>query len=190
MQPAVASAATTAVADDVELERSNDSEKDGRFRETFGRHYASLHAYFQRALGSYAEAEEATQETLFRLFAHQAHLRIAADDEIRAWLYSVARNHAIDLLRRSGRTEQLTSPEDIASHSDRAQERFLITEPGADFGSLRALIERLPHRQRLLLGLRYHLSFTTAEAAEALGITPENARQTERRALSFLRARI
>ena len=186
IQSLTADAAAPAVlAEDVEVR-----DDDGPFADVFRSHYAGLRSYFERALGNHAEAEEAAQETLLRLHARHRRAPLPADD-VKHWLYAVARNHAIYVRRRRQRTEQLISPQDIIEQIDHSQWADVTpTMMRHDFDGLRHLIERLPRRQQLLLGLRYRLNFTTAETADALEMTCDNVRQTERRALSFLRARL
>ena len=189
IQPLTADAAAPAVLTE-DARVAEDGDDDGPFADVFRSHYAGLRSYFERALGNHAEAEEATQETLLRLHARHRRAPLPAD-EVTHWLYAVARNHAIDVLRRRQRTERLIAPEDVAEHSDQLQPADVTTTAMRhDFDELRHLIERLPRRQQRLLGLRYRLNFTTAETADALEMTCDNVRQTERRALSFLRARL
>jgi RNA polymerase sigma factor (sigma-70 family) len=190
IQPLSADAATPALSTD-EIRFADDGDGDDQqFAAAFRQHYAGLRNYFERALGNHAEAEEAAQETLLRLYAGN---RAACPEpaDVKRWLYSVARNHAIDLLRRRSRNERATGPSDLVDHSDRLQQRTAPPGPlSADFETLLPVIARLPQRQQQVLGLRYRLSFTTAETAAALGMSPDNVRQAERRALSFLRARV
>lgn len=86
---------------------------DHLFRRSAGRLVASL----TRALGPARLdlAEEAVQDALLKALQTWPFRGVPANPE--GWLFRVARNRALDLLRREGRVEETTAPERLAALS-------------------------------------------------------------------------
>ncbi len=123
-----------------------------------------------RLLGARHEAEDATQETFLRAFAHLASYQ--TDKPFRTWLLSIAAHVCIDQLRHEGALRVITlgafelgsdtqDPETLALSRERAQE-------------LRALLRTLPAQSRELLLMRYWDELSYREMGEATGL-PESA---------------
>ena len=72
--------------------------------ELFAVHQHRLFRYFCRAVGQAETARDLTQDVFLKV--SQATIPVAADVEIRAWLFRIARNLAIDHHR-----ERLRHPE-------------------------------------------------------------------------------
>src|SRR4051812_45373814 len=88
-----------------------------------------------------------------------------------AWLFSIARNHAVDQLRRRGRQGPLGEAEHLTAHDDaRLEHRERLTALLAD-------LERLPERQRSALVLREVRGLSDAEIGELLAISSAGVRQ-------------
>ena len=70
-----------------------------------------LHRYCARLMGSVIEGEDVVQDTLVRAFVALPDLQEAAP--LRAWLFRIAHNRALDLLR--GRAVRKAEPIEAAS---------------------------------------------------------------------------
>jgi len=126
-----------------------------------------------RILGNAADAEDVTQDTFVAALQ-----RMSTYDPTQAmgpWLRAIARNRAIDLLRRRAR-----APEPEAARS-RSAEAVAIDRLEAE--RVRAALDRLPARDRALLVLRYWEDQPVEDVARALGMTHGAAR------VALLRAR-
>jgi RNA polymerase sigma-70 factor, ECF subfamily len=148
---------------------------------------APLYTFLVRLTGRPALAEDLLQETWLRLARHAG--RLPADTELRAWLFTVARNlyrsHRrwvlldTDRLRQFGLlpSDSVPSPFEavVASTTERNVERALISL-------------RLEDRELLLLCSV--AGFQPTEAAGILGITPVAVRQRLVRARAKLRERL
>ena len=153
-------------------------------------HRRELTAYCYRMLGSGFDAEDAVQETMVR--AWRAGERFEGRSSVRSWLYRIATNVCLDMLRgrqRRARPMELgpsrppveSSLEPVLPEgswvSPIADERVLPPEADpADVAEVRdsirlafvAALQHLPARQRASLILCEVLRWQAAEAAELL----------------------
>jgi len=136
-------------------------------------HRRELTGYCQRIVGA-SEADDAVQETMLR--AWRASADFAGRSSVRAWLYRIAANTCLDLLRgreRRGRLGQrLQASAEVstvgASSADPAE--FAATQDGVRH-ALTAVLGQLPARQRAALILCEVLRWRSDEAAHVLGTT-------------------
>ena len=141
-----------------------------------------LYAYVASLLRDEAAAEEVTALAFER--AYRKRRRFDPErGEPRAWLFGIARNAALDELRRRGRQAELAAdPADIdavgAEESAERSERRL---------AVAAALERLAAAERELIALKYFAGLTNAEIAEVVGISESNAGTKLHRAMSKLR---
>jgi RNA polymerase sigma factor (sigma-70 family) len=107
-------------------------------------------------------AEDAFQETFLR--ALRAYPTLAHGRHLRAWALAIARNVAVDALRR----RRLTSAEvpDLES----------VDEP-LPYEELRRLTAELPQKERAAVFLRYGYDLSYEDIGTALGSSAEAARQ-------------
>jgi RNA polymerase sigma factor (sigma-70 family) len=107
-------------------------------------------------------AEDAFQETFLR--ALRAYPTLRHGRHLRAWALHIARNVAIDALRRT----RITSADvpDLES----------VDEP-LPYEELRRLTDTLPQKERAAVFLRYGYDLSYEEIGSALGQSPEAARQ-------------
>lgn len=143
-----------------------------------------MHYSSGRREGS-ATPEDLTQQTFER--AYRAYPRLKSKDHLRAWLYRIATNCAIDELRRSGQeVEQRQLPPSGGPASERALEQGLARMEGGR--QLRQAIERLPAKQKAALILRYLHELSYADCAQILETKQETVRANVYQALRKLRA--
>jgi RNA polymerase sigma factor (sigma-70 family) len=73
---------------------------DSAFAALAERHRRELHAHCYRMLASFDEAEDAVQETFLKAWRGRSGFDGA---QFRAWLYRIATNVCLDMLRRGAR---------------------------------------------------------------------------------------
>src|ERR1700746_3856046 len=73
------------------------------------RHRAELTRYCTRILGTRPEAEDAVQETLVR--AWRAHGQLAERSALRAWMYRIASNGCMTMLKARARRDLPIDPQ-------------------------------------------------------------------------------
>jgi RNA polymerase sigma-70 factor (ECF subfamily) len=146
-------------------------------------HGDALFAHSVRLTGGDRQrAEDLVQETLLRAWRHPEVL----DPErsaVRSWLFTTARNLAIDAWRRrSARvgevvTDMLPEPPPSLDEADRAVEAWTVAEA----------LSRLSHGHREVLLECYYQGHSVAEAAARLGVPPGTVKSRTHYALRSLR---
>jgi RNA polymerase sigma-70 factor, ECF subfamily len=151
-------------------------------------HRRELTGYCQRIVGA-VEADDAVQETMLRAW------RAAADFEgrssVRAWLYRIAANACLDLLRgreRRGRLEQRlqASAEVSAAPASSTDPAELAAAQDGVRRALVAMLGQLPIRQRAALILCEVLCWQSDEAAQVLGTSTAAVASSLQRARATL----
>ena len=138
------------------------------------RHRRELHVHCYRMLASYDEAEDAVQETFLK--AWRGRSGFGGGPQFRAWLYRIATNVCLDMLRRSSRRTVANSfaevpwlqpyPDlllDQAAPSDEQPEAVAISRETISLAFLAAL-QVLPPRQRAALIARDVLGWPATRA--------------------------
>lgn len=142
-----------------------------------------LHAYFVRRVDPSADAADGVSETLLALWRHREKWP-AAEGELRAYAYGVARG-VLANLRRSRRRQ--------SALAERVRDAVVIesARPGpgaAEALDVRAALDRLGDKDREIVLLVAWDGLGVAEAGAVLGLSPTAARARYSRARARLRA--
>jgi RNA polymerase sigma-70 factor (ECF subfamily) len=155
-------------------------------------HRAELHAHCYRMLGSVHDAEDALQDALLR--AWRALPRFEGRSSVRTWLYRIATNACLDLLKRRPRfeLEQLEPYPD-----DRLEIEDAPASPAARYEQRESVelafvvaLQQLPGTQRAALLLRDVLGFSAKETAHTLDTTVASANGALRRARAAVKEQL
>jgi RNA polymerase sigma-70 factor (TIGR02960 family) len=152
---------------------------ESAFADLTERHRRELHVHCYRMLASFDEAEDAVQETLLR--AWRSRDSFNGSSMFRAWLYRIATNVCLDMIRRNSR--RLTSmhsfaevpwlqpyPDamlDEAAPSHEGPDAVVVERETIELAFLAAL-QVLPPRQRAALIARDVLGWPAIETATLL----------------------
>lgn len=192
------------------LERARAGDEDA-FRELTDPYRRELQLHCYRILGSLQDAEDALQETLVSAWRSLEAFQQRAT--VRTWLYRIATNRCLNMLRdgarRPGTAGPLPFPPPpptrlgeltwLSPYPDLMLEALPDAAPGpeARYETREAVglafitaLQRLPAQQRAVLVLRDVLGFRAAEAAEMLGTTEASVNSALQRARSALEARL
>lgn len=139
-------------------------------------------AYVMTLLADRPAAEDVTALAFERAYRKQRSFD-SGRGSTRGWLFGIARNAALDELRRRKRRATLAAdPEDVAAESVDDQAERLLQR-----AAVRAALAGLPARDRELIALKFHAGLENAELAEVLGVSPSNAGTMLHRAMTKLR---
>jgi RNA polymerase sigma-70 factor, ECF subfamily len=148
------------------------------FAELYERTFPRVYAYAATLLRDRAAAEDVTAQAFERAYRKRRRYR-ASRGTPEAWLFGIARNAALDELRRRKRRASLaTEPADVAEdHAELAVRREAV----------RAALASLDTRERELVALKYHGGLSNAEIARVLGVSESNAGTLLHRTITKLR---
>ena len=138
-------------------------------------------AYTATLLRDSAAAEDVTAQAFERAYKRRSRFD-ARRGTPRAWLFGIARNAALDELRRRKRVEttELPAPSSAPGPDEAA-------ELAAERDAVRAALQRLAPRDREVIALKYHAELSNTELAAVLGVSPTNAGTLLHRAMTKLR---
>jgi RNA polymerase sigma factor (sigma-70 family) len=145
----------------VELVRAGD---EAAFEVLYERHVAGVLGFCRHMLGSQHEAEDAVQQAFAS--AHGSMRRGSREIAFKPWLYTIARNRCLSILR--ARRERPAELPEISTAGLNAQ-----VERSAELRELVADVQRLPDQQRAALVLSELDDLSHAEVAEVIGSTPQ-----------------
>jgi RNA polymerase sigma-70 factor, ECF subfamily len=155
----------------------------GAFEALFRESARDVHGYLVSLLQDRASAEDVTALAFERLYRSRARLDRRRGTP-RAWLFAIARNAALDELRRRRRTSGY-DPSDGGPAQEPADSDAL--EHAERRATVAAALASLPLRERELVLLKFHGQLTNAELARAMGISESNVGTRLHRALTRLR---
>ncbi len=158
----------------------------GAFGELVCMHSTGVIQVVYHLCGNAQVAEDAAQETFLRAWQHLAEYR--SQGTLRSWLYRIAINAALDMLRR----EAKLSPDDVDDlqlpDSKPGPEAALVASEQATL--VRQAVNTLPPASRAVLVLREYQRLSYQEIATALDIPMGTVMSRLNYARSQLRARL
>lgn len=202
--PAGARPAARAGAAEVEREEREDREDEAALRAFLGgdqapfarlmrRHEKAVYGFCLRMLGQRSWAEDATQEVFLRVVRSVDRWRPSA--RVRSWIFSIARNHCIDELRKAKhrKTDSLdrtleggeTVGARVADEGGPGPERGAAS--AAMRGALLSALAALPDEQREVFVMREQAGMSFREIAAVVAASENTVKSRMRYALSGLR---
>jgi RNA polymerase sigma factor (sigma-70 family) len=136
-----------------------------------------VYAYVVTLLRDRGAAEDITAQAFERAFRKQGSYDGGRGGP-RGWLFGIARNAALDELRRRKRTAEM--PAEIAGAAD-------VEQRALERAAVRAALATLKARDREVIALKFHAGLDNAEIAQVLGVSPTNAGTLLHRAMTKLR---
>ncbi len=169
------------------------------FEELVRRYERKLYTYLRNYLGDAGLAEDAFQGTFLQV--HRKCRQYDAAQAVRPWLYAIATNQAIDLLRSNRRHKAISL--NVAAYSDGSsdalrplQDLLPGNEPDPDAQvdsaetreTIQAAIDKLPNRLKQSLILVMYQGMRYQDAAESLGIPVGTVKSRVHMAVARLQA--
>lgn len=152
--------------------------------------FAELFAYFAPRIKSFLMksgttpemAEECAQEVMVTVW-HKAHMFDASKASVSTWVFTIARNKRIDMIRKQRRPE----PEDLPWGPQDAPSQVDTLALQQDTENLGRALADLPPKQRQLIERAYFGDLTHAEIASETGLPLGTIKSRIRLALDRLR---
>jgi RNA polymerase sigma-70 factor (ECF subfamily) len=144
----------------------------------FHSYQSQVYALCHRLLGRFEDAQDATQAAFVRAFRELPRFR--GDSAFRTWLYRIAVNEALGMLRRRRETLELAEETaDAADGTPAVVERLAV----------RAALARVSPAHRAILVLRFWEGLSYLEIAAVLGISLPAVKMRMQRAREEFRKR-
>lgn len=151
------------------------------FEALSARYRASVHRHVFATLHESSATEDIVQEVFLSVWLHATQWR--GPGSVKAWLFRIATNLALNYLRTLRRRQQqpLELPDDLLDEDDESSVPSWMADhslPGPDIlleeherrQLLQQLVEELPFEKRVVLRLVYENEMATRQVARALGI--------------------
>jgi RNA polymerase sigma-70 factor (ECF subfamily) len=191
------------------------SSAESTFAALFERHRGELRVHCYRMLGSFEDSEDLVQETFMRAWRGRASFGSGGRSAFRPWLYRIATNACLDVLRGRPRRvvpQQLgragdpavppAPPADLPwlqPYPDRLLEPVAPSEDEPAAAAVAretielafiAAIQHLPPRQRAVLLLRDVVGWSAKDAAALLEVSVNSVNSALQRARATLREQL
>ncbi len=175
------------LSDEALVRRIAEARDRDAFRVFFDRYAAKLRAFLMRGGAAADDAEETAQEALMTVWR-----RAESFDPTRAsaaaWLFTIARNRRIDLLRRGARPQP--DPEDPLYKPDPPKPAEAALSEGRRDDAVRAAMASLSEEQLDVVRLSFFEGLAHAEIAERLDLPLGTVKSRLRLAFRHLRTRL
>ena len=152
------------------------------FADLYARTFPRVYAYVASLLRDRAAAEDVTAQAFERAYRKRRSYRVGRGT-MEAWLFGIARNAALDELRRRKRRAGLEgNHEDSGAPSPHDHAELALRRE-----TVRAALSSLNGRERDLIALKFAGALSNAEIGRVLGVSETNAGTRLHRALMKLR---
>jgi RNA polymerase sigma factor (sigma-70 family) len=142
-----------------------------RFESLYRSSRDDVYAYVMTLLRDPAAAEDVTALAFERAYRRRRTFDRRRGEE-RAWLFGIARNAALDELRRRRHVAALMSdPSDDAVDADEGDGAEVTLRRT----TVQAALAKLSGREREIVALKFHAGLSNADLARVLGVSESNA---------------
>lgn len=164
---------------------------EGSLEILFARYLKPIFSFSYRYVGSGHEAEDIAQEVFVKVWRNLK--KFDQNKSFKTWIFSIAKNTAIDFLKKKkaipfsefeNEDGENMITETLADPSPLPQE---LLERASMAQMLNSAMEKLSHKYRMVLFLRYNDHFNFREIAESLGEPLSTITSRHRRALIKLK---
>lgn len=155
------------------------------FAQLFGRYAVRVKAYLMRGGAAADVADETAQEVMVSVWRRAA-LYDPAKAGVSTWIFAIARNRRIDILRREIRATP--DPDDPLFQPDAVDDPEAAAAAADRDAQVRDAMRDLPDDQRDVVRMAFFVGMTQAEMAEALDVPLGTIKSRMRLALGRLRA--
>ena len=139
-------------------------------RDAIKSHETVLIRYATRLLKDEDRARDCVQDTFLKLCKQD---RSKVDGHLLAWLYTVCRNRAFEIMRKEKRMNPMNDLQMEFTSSDEPDPSAVLTNQD-DKGLVQDLIKKLPDRQQELIRLKFQDGLSYKEISEVMDLSVSN----------------
>lgn len=165
-----------------EIEAIRDRQDQQAFARLFHHFAPRVKAFLMKSGASPELAEECTQETMTTLW-RKAHMFDGSKASVSTWIFTIARNRRIDVLRKQRRPE----PEDLPWGPEETPNQADVLVLNEETEKLGRALAALPEKQRRLIERAYFGDLSHSEIAAETGLPLGTIKSRIRLALDRLR---
>jgi len=162
--------------------RIRDHQDQTAFAELFEHFAPRVKGFLMKSGADASLAEECAQEVLATCW-HKAHMFDPTRASVATWIFTIARNRKIDVLRKQRRPE----PEDLGWGPEQEPDQADVMALQQESAQLGQAIAELPAAQRELIEKAYFGDLSHSEIAEQTGLPLGTIKSRIRLALDRLR---
>lgn len=159
------------------------------FDELYTKYHHDVFQFLFYMVKSREQAEDLVQEVYIRVL--KAYGRFEGKSSEKTWIFSIARNVAIDHFRKQkGWKQKLIESFDFSDRQIKDEEQLIPEELAIQNEQIKLMydcLDRCTVDQRMVIIMRYIQELSIAETAEALAWTESKVKTTQHRALKTLK---
>lgn len=159
-----------------------DQQDTAAFAQLFAHFAPRVKAFLLKSGVSETMAEDCAQDVMTKVW-QKAHLFDPARASVATWIFTIARNRKIDILRKETRPE----PEDLPWGPEPEPDADQVVSFQQESKKLRAALIQLPDKQRILIERCYFGDMSHSEIASETGLPLGTIKSRIRLALERLR---
>jgi len=161
---------------------------DGKaFASLYEEYFERIYRYLYLRLENQSDAEDLTQEVFVKALEAIGGYRWRGLP-FASWLFRIAHNLMIDLIRKRGKVAEEETEEDIPAGGE--SDPAAITERNLEVARLMDNMDRLSPAQKEVLSLRFGAGLSIAEVARLLGKSPGTVKALQYNGIVALRKRL
>ncbi len=164
------------------VQKIRDDQDTAAFAALFDHFAPRIKAFLMKSGASPDMADDCTQDVMATLW-RKAHLFDPAKASVATWVFTIARNRRIDILRKQRRPE----PEDLFWGPEHDPDQADVLALQQETEKLNAAIAALPEKQKVLIQKAYFGELSQSEIAAQTGLPLGTIKSRIRLALERLR---
>lgn len=154
-----------------EAQTEKGAPRNAWIRATIVRYEGPLVSYCASIVGDRERARDVVQDAFFRLVEVEDWQALRR--HVKAWLYRVCRNRALDVKKKE-RPMQSATPEELARRQSPGPDPAEQLDSRRAAGALSTMIEALPEKQKEVVRLKFQEGLSYREIAEVTGHSTGN----------------
>lgn len=141
--------------------------REAGFRELLRTYQERVYWHIRRIVSTHEDADDATQNTFIQVYRHVG--KFEGKSQLYTWIYRIATNEALGLLRRQKRQQTFAVDNELAIEQAHQQAEDAPIDAEALQAKLTAAIAQLPEKQRLVFNMRYFDDLPYKDISAILG---------------------